>query len=79
MTGQEVQKGQPFPLGVAVDPDGANFAVRSEVADAVEICLFGPDGAEICGSHYPVKVLLRSKRLSVAFDVDNNALSVVVS
>jgi len=37
---------------------------------------FGPDGEEICGSHYPIKVLLRSKRLAVAFDVDNDAPSV---
>jgi isoamylase len=39
-------KGRHYPLGVTVSDDGANFAVRSEIADAVEICLFHPDGDE---------------------------------
>jgi isoamylase len=42
----DVRKGQAFPLGVKVGPDGANFAVRSEIAEAVEVCLLGRDGAE---------------------------------
>ena len=44
-----VLPGVPFPLGATplsgVHP-GTNFAVASEVADAVEICLFGDDGTE---------------------------------
>ena len=38
--------GSPFPLGATYDGTGTNFAVFSEVADAVELCLFEPDGAE---------------------------------
>ncbi|HUG84049.1 MAG TPA: glycogen debranching protein GlgX [Euzebya sp.] len=40
--------GSPYPLGVSWDGRGVNVAVFSEVADAVEICLFGdgPDAAE---------------------------------
>jgi isoamylase len=41
------QKGHPYPLGVSLAPDGANFAVHSEIADAVEVCLFAPDGSEL--------------------------------
>ena len=33
-------------LGVEVVDDGAHFAVFSENADAIELCLFSPDGAE---------------------------------
>jgi isoamylase len=39
-------RGQPFPLGATLDDDGVNIAVSSEVADAVEVCLLGPDGDE---------------------------------
>ena len=42
----EVQKGRPYPLGATAGPDGTNVAVRSEVADAIEICLFDTDGTE---------------------------------
>ncbi len=38
--------GSPFPLGATYDGTGTNFAVFSEVADAVELCLFEPDGTE---------------------------------
>ena len=34
--------GSPFPLGATYDGTGTNFAVFSEVADAVELCLFEP-------------------------------------
>ena len=37
--------GRPYPLGVHWDGRGVNVAVFSEVADAVEICLFG-DGPQ---------------------------------
>ena len=37
--------GSPFPLGATYDGTGTNFAVFSEVAEAVELCLFEPDGA----------------------------------
>ena len=36
----------PYPLGVTLGGDGANFAVYSETADAVDVCTFDEDGAE---------------------------------
>jgi glycogen operon protein len=42
----ETAKGQPFPLGVTLHDDGINVAVQSEIADAVEICLFDEEGKE---------------------------------
>src|ERR1700712_1506557 len=36
-------KGQPFPLGVTPVEGGVNVAVASEVADAIEVCLFDGD------------------------------------
>jgi isoamylase len=38
--------GQPYPLGSTYDGTGTNFAVFSEVADKVELCLFAEDGTE---------------------------------
>ena len=38
--------GLPFPLGATPVAGGTNFAVASEVADSIEICLFGDDGTE---------------------------------
>ncbi len=38
--------GLPFPLGATLDADGANFALYSEHAEAVELCLFSDDGEE---------------------------------
>ncbi|MCU1603505.1 MAG: glgX [Frankiales bacterium] len=38
--------GTPYPLGATYDGTGTNFALFSEVADAVELCLFDPDGTE---------------------------------
>ena len=35
-----LSRGQPFPLGATPTAGGTNFAVSSEVADAVEVCLF---------------------------------------
>jgi isoamylase len=39
-------KGQPFPLGATPIRHGLNVAVPSEVADAIEFCLFEDDGTE---------------------------------
>src|SRR6476469_9932335 len=36
--------GQPNPLGATYDGSGTNFAVFSEVAEGVELCLFDDDG-----------------------------------
>jgi len=38
--------GGAFPLGARFDGAGTNFAVCSEVAEAIELCLFDPDGSE---------------------------------
>ena len=38
--------GRPFPLGVHLRDGGANVAVYSAAADAVDLCLFDADGAE---------------------------------
>ncbi|MDP9496344.1 MAG: glycogen debranching protein GlgX [Actinomycetota bacterium] len=38
--------GTPYPLGATYDGTGTNFALFSEVATRVELCLFEPDGSE---------------------------------
>jgi glycogen operon protein len=38
--------GHPYPLGATFDGSGVNFALFSEVADKVEVCLIADDGAE---------------------------------
>jgi glycogen operon protein len=38
--------GSPYPLGAEYDGAGTNFAIFSEVATRVELCLFDPDGTE---------------------------------
>jgi len=38
--------GSPYPLGATYDGGGTNFSVFSEVAEAVELCLFDDDGTE---------------------------------
>ncbi|MFC4911836.1 glycogen debranching protein GlgX [Actinomadura gamaensis] len=43
---REVWPGDAYPLGATWDGSGTNFAVFSEVARRVEVCLFGVDGRE---------------------------------
>ncbi|WP_435746920.1 glycogen debranching protein GlgX [Nocardioides sp. SYSU DS0663] len=45
----EVWPGHPYPLGATFDGSGTNFALFSEVADRVELCLFdtGDDGEDV--------------------------------
>ena len=38
--------GKAYPLGATYDGSGTNFAVFSETAESVELCLFDADGAE---------------------------------
>ncbi|HEY2330673.1 MAG TPA: glycogen debranching protein GlgX [Acidimicrobiales bacterium] len=38
--------GRPYPLGATYDGAGTNFALFSELADKVELCLFDADGRE---------------------------------
>jgi glycogen operon protein len=42
----QVWPGQPYPLGATFDGAGTNFALFSEVAERVELCLFDDAGAE---------------------------------
>ncbi len=42
----QVWPGTRYPLGATYDGAGTNFALFSEVADRVELCLFDADGAE---------------------------------
>jgi len=41
-----VWPGRSHPLGASYDGTGTNFALFSEIAEQVELCLFGRDGAE---------------------------------
>ena len=41
-----IAAGSPFPLGATASPSGTNVAVASEIADAIEVCLFDADGGE---------------------------------
>jgi pullulanase/glycogen debranching enzyme len=38
--------GSPYPLGAVFDGGGTNFAIFSEVADRIELCLFDDNGVE---------------------------------
>jgi len=42
----EIWPGQPYPLGATFDGNGTNFALFSEVAQGVELCLFDSEGHE---------------------------------
>jgi isoamylase len=42
----EVWPGKAYPLGASYDGSGTNFALFSEVADKVELCLFDVSGEE---------------------------------
>jgi isoamylase len=39
--------GSPYPLGATYDGVGTNFALFSEVAESVELCLFDEAGDEV--------------------------------
>jgi len=41
-----VWRGNPYPLGATWDGSGVNFAIFSENAEAVDLCIFGADGTE---------------------------------
>nr|WP_314845086.1 glycogen debranching protein GlgX [uncultured Microbacterium sp.] len=42
----EVWPGSPYPLGATYDGQGTNFALFSECAESVELCLFDDEGNE---------------------------------
>src|SRR5690606_41611605 len=43
---RDVWPGEPYPLGATWDGVGTGFAVFSEAAERVELCLFDVDGSE---------------------------------
>jgi len=43
--------GRPFPMGATWDGQGANFALFSEHAEKVELCLFDPSGKRELARH----------------------------
>ena len=42
----DIWPGAAYPLGATFDGSGTNFALFSEVAERIELCLFDEDGAE---------------------------------
>jgi isoamylase len=40
----DIWPGSPYPLGAVFDGGGTNFALFSEVADRIELCLFDDTG-----------------------------------
>ncbi len=42
----DIWPGRPYPLGAAYDGSGVNYAIFSEIADRVELCLLGERGRE---------------------------------
>jgi isoamylase len=42
----DIWPGKPYPLGATFDGSGVNFALFSEIADRVELCLIGERGSE---------------------------------
>lgn len=51
-----LEPGRPWPMGASCEGDGVNFAVFSEHASQVELCLFGSDGhAELARVPLPVR------------------------
>ena len=42
----QIWPGRPYPLGATFDGTGTNFALFSEAAERVELCLIAPDGTE---------------------------------
>ena len=44
----EVWPGSAYPLGATFDGNGTNFAIFSEVAERVQLCLFDDDGEQLC-------------------------------
>ncbi len=46
VTDIETWPGRPYPLGATYDGTGTNFSVFSEVAEAVDLCLFDAHGEE---------------------------------
>ncbi|MBW3551108.1 MAG: glycogen debranching enzyme GlgX, partial [Proteobacteria bacterium] len=46
-----IERGRPYPLGACSDGTGTNFAVFSENASALELCLFEATGRRQIGRY----------------------------
>ncbi len=57
----KVWPGKPYPLGATWDGEGVNFALFSENATAVELCLF--DGAEPVSEYVRIRVEERTDQI----------------
>ncbi len=57
----KVWPGKPYPLGATWDGEGVNFALFSENATAVELCLF--DGAEPVAEYVRIRVEERTDQI----------------
>jgi len=44
----EIWPGNPYPLGATYDGTGVNFAIFSEAAERIQLCLIGERGKETC-------------------------------
>src|SRR5689334_20238447 len=44
----DIRPGDPLPLGATPNHHGTNFSIFSEVAERVDLCLYGEDGRETC-------------------------------
>lgn len=55
-----VTAGRPYPMGAKPDDDGVNFAVFSDHASQIDLCLFSPGRA-----HEDIRIPLRHKSGSV--------------
>ncbi|MDN5696642.1 MAG: hypothetical protein L0G70_01555, partial [Rubrobacter sp.] len=42
----KLRPGEPYPLGATWDGEGVNFALFSEHAEKVDLCLFDASGKE---------------------------------
>jgi isoamylase len=45
-TAPEIWRGKAYPLGATYDGSGTNFAVFSDIAERVDLCLFDSDGTQ---------------------------------
>ena len=48
-----IETGRPAPLGATPDKDGTNFAIYSEVAQHIELCLFDAQGKPVARHNLP--------------------------
>jgi len=61
-----VWRGAPYPLGATWDGAGVNFALFSENATAVDLCLFDDAGAENANGAYGTAPTLPASQLTGA-------------